>query len=112
RRSHHDFSTLLFVSFAYLHSFPTRRSSDLIKASSYFSGDAFREYGFDWAFVAAMGRLSLSLVPNRFSDEQIASFRASVVEAAQRSEEHTSELQSRENIVCRLLLEKKTSLVS
>ncbi|WP_246727735.1 glycoside hydrolase family 9 protein [Chelativorans sp. Marseille-P2723] len=60
-----------------------------IKASSYFSGDAFREYGFDWAFVAAMGRLSLSLVPNRFSDEQIASFRASVVEAAQ----HFVELQ-------------------
>src|SRR6266700_6023091 len=31
-----------------------------------------------------------------------------VLEAdAQRSEEHTSELQSRENIVCRLLLEKK-----
>src|SRR5690606_40832908 len=27
---------------------------------------------------------------------------------AKRSEEHTSELQSRENIVCRLLLEKKT----
>src|SRR5690606_41778735 len=26
-----------------------------------------------------------------------------------RSEEHTSELQSRENLVCRLLLEKKTS---
>src|SRR5690606_41652332 len=29
------------------------------------------------------------------------------VEAALRSEEHTSELQSRENLVCRLLLEKK-----
>src|SRR5690606_41372537 len=28
-------------------------------------------------------------------------------EYAQRSEEHTSELQSRENLVCRLLLEKK-----
>src|SRR5690606_15110780 len=28
-------------------------------------------------------------------------------EALQRSEEHTSELQSRENLVCRLLLEKK-----
>src|SRR5436309_7528111 len=27
--------------------------------------------------------------------------------AQQRSEEHTSELQSRENLVCRLLLEKK-----
>src|SRR5207302_9196463 len=29
------------------------------------------------------------------------------VEKLQRSEEHTSELQSRENLVCRLLLEKK-----
>src|SRR5690606_41860860 len=28
--------------------------------------------------------------------------------ATRRSEEHTSELQSRENLVCRLLLEKKT----
>src|SRR5690606_39796821 len=28
----------------------------------------------------------------------------------QRSEEHTSELQSRENLVCRLLLEKKKTL--
>src|SRR5690606_41317809 len=27
-----------------------------------------------------------------------------------RSEEHTSELQSRENLVCRLLLEKKTTI--
>src|SRR5690606_41318512 len=30
-----------------------------------------------------------------------------VVDIACRSEEHTSELQSRENLVCRLLLEKK-----
>src|SRR5436309_8248860 len=29
--------------------------------------------------------------------------------ASNRSEEHTSELQSRENLVCRLLLEKKKS---
>src|SRR5690606_3466948 len=29
-----------------------------------------------------------------------------------RSEEHTSELQSRENLVCRLLLEKKNMLIS
>src|SRR5436309_9395853 len=32
--------------------------------------------------------------------------------ASSRSEEHTSELQSRENIVCRLLLEKKKNLVT
>src|SRR5690606_41557613 len=30
-----------------------------------------------------------------------------VTESGERSEEHTSELQSRENLVCRLLLEKK-----
>src|SRR5690606_41568368 len=30
-----------------------------------------------------------------------------IAEATGRSEEHTSELQSRENLVCRLLLEKK-----
>src|SRR5690606_40070736 len=29
-----------------------------------------------------------------------------------RSEEHTSELQSRENLVCRLLLQKKTTLTA
>src|SRR5690606_39621062 len=29
----------------------------------------------------------------------------------QRSEEHTSELQSRENLVCRLLLEKKNEMI-
>src|SRR5690606_41869025 len=32
---------------------------------------------------------------------------AQAIQALQRSEEHTSELQSRENLVCRLLLEKK-----
>src|SRR5690606_41784778 len=35
------------------------------------------------------------------------SARARVTVASLRSEEHTSELQSRENLVCRLLLEKK-----
>src|SRR5690606_41712698 len=34
-------------------------------------------------------------------------FRGQPAGAAVRSEEHTSELQSRENLVCRLLLEKK-----
>src|SRR5690606_39363516 len=39
-------------------------------------------------------------------DADVAMMRR-VDEAADRSEEHTSELQSRENLVCRLLLEKK-----
>src|SRR5436309_6211205 len=37
---------------------------------------------------------------------------AAGVEAGGRSEEHTSELQSRENLVCRLLLEKKKKKLS
>src|SRR5690606_40987683 len=43
---------------------------------------------------------SRSSIPRR-------SFNATPALAAARSEEHTSELQSRENLVCRLLLEKK-----
>src|SRR5690606_40649997 len=34
-------------------------------------------------------------------------WRQAAVDRGRRSEEHTSELQSRENLVCRLLLEKK-----
>src|SRR5690606_39445087 len=33
----------------------------------------------------------------------------SLIDKSNRSEEHTSELQSRENLVCRLLLEKKNN---
>src|SRR5690606_5341145 len=41
------------------------------------------------------------------SEALMASILAFVREGDERSEEHTSELQSRENLVCRLLLEKK-----
>src|SRR5207302_5565971 len=37
----------------------------------------------------------------------VADFQVGQLGAPDRSEEHTSELQSRENLVCRLLLEKK-----
>src|SRR5207302_11268379 len=40
-------------------------------------------------------------------DPAVAQRIAGTYETATRSEEHTSELQSRENLVCRLLLEKK-----
>src|SRR5690606_41439860 len=39
--------------------------------------------------------------------ERVQQLHAIEVRLAHRSEEHTSELQSRENLVCRLLLEKK-----
>src|SRR5690606_41313014 len=40
-------------------------------------------------------------------DEIMSEYLGYTVDTKQRSEEHTSELQSRENLVCRLLLEKK-----
>src|SRR2546422_2471254 len=45
-------------------------------------------------------------------DGAVATLGASVDPARQRSEEHTSELQSRLHLVCRLLLEKKKSYQS
>src|SRR5690349_22920916 len=67
-----------------LHSFPTRRSSDLPPE---FRGDS------PIAIPTPMGQRDvLDLGPHRHR---------------LRSEEHTSELQSRRDLVCRLLLEKK-----
>src|SRR2546427_2162256 len=43
--------------------------------------------------------------PNR--EKSVLSTRADSAMLAKRSEEHTSELQSQSNLVCRLLLEKK-----
>src|SRR5690606_41669744 len=70
----------------HLHSFPTRRSSDLC-ASPMRNPNA-----------------SASTVSSRCSVRMRA---ARALRWWSRSEEHTSELQSRENLVCRLLLEKK-----
>src|SRR3712207_8994186 len=47
----------------------------------------------------------LAYVPVDF--ERAKAYANQAIELAQRSEEHTSELQSRQYLVCRLLLEKK-----
>src|SRR5688572_17708928 len=65
-----------------LHSFPTRRSSDLLKL------DALGDVADDDERQVVGGREGL----------------------APRSEEHTADLQSQSNLVCRLLLEKTQSL--
>src|SRR2546422_6351041 len=54
-------------------------------------------------------RRALTLALDRYQGSQVLSRIAIVKEVAgvQRSEEHTSELQSRLHLVCRLLLEKK-----
>src|SRR3712207_8271089 len=54
------------------------------------------------------GHLDLAGIrPGGAGAARVAGARAHPVGRAQRSEEHTSELQSRQYLVCRLLLEKK-----
>src|SRR5690606_16013989 len=52
-------------------------------------------------------RLTILLISATTLDQRIVGRRARLNADGERSEEHTSELQSRENLVCRLLLEKK-----
>src|SRR5207302_2270189 len=88
RRFFYDFVHLLV-----LHSFPTRRSSDL---------------DFEFIDLSAHPHHAHPLA-DRAQLLREQDFNRQVFEKAIRSEEHTSELQSRENLVCRLLLEKKKS---
>src|SRR5207253_5344298 len=96
----------------YLHSFPTRRSSDL-NADGEFNPTyrclfpeppppgtvpACAEAGVLGALAGVLGSM-MALEAIR----EIVGFGEGLV----RSEEHTSELQSRGHLVCRLLLEKK-----
>src|SRR5690606_41124957 len=88
-----------------LHSFPTRRSSDLGGGG----WDNYSTYGFNGGGKGdddkgspgggAVSGSALAMASNGNG--------ASGGWGGSRSEEHTSELQSRENLVCRLLLEKK-----
>src|SRR3712207_8480523 len=59
---------------------------------------------------ASVSRERLAALGYRLIVYPVAAFSAAV--AATRSEEHTSELQSRQYLVCRLLLEKKKNQTS
>src|SRR5205807_8555185 len=83
----------------HLHSFPTRRSSDLSTLCACQS----RASGFAISFHI----LLITSQPNFVACAPQASTNCPVFS---RSEEHTSELQSPCNLVCRLLLEKKKML--
>src|SRR5690606_41429661 len=102
---------LLFCLLRYLHSFPTRRSSDLLIEEIDLSQNPNIKI-LD-AFDSPIKKINLKNGNNN-PDMSIgvALFPWGMDEPDYdpneiRSEEHTSELQSRENLVCRLLLEKK-----
>src|SRR3712207_7893460 len=59
------------------------------------------------ALVGELIDLASSLLSAYTGEKLVLGFRARLFRHAQRSEEHTSELQSRQYLVCRLLLEKK-----
>src|SRR5688572_32476905 len=85
-----------------LPSFPTRRSSDLCESTQRMLGPR--------SVLPTRVRALLPSIGNAFLIGSIASTRgarAGWAAPASRSEEHTSELQSQSNLVCRLLLEKK-----
>src|SRR5207302_10874698 len=99
------FSVYFFFPFSVhhrdLHSFPTRRSSDL---TMLFIPIASVK-GAHVIFGSMRYWLKTLLLLARGMPRGHRRWRSS--EYHMRSEEHTSELQSRENLVCRLLLEKK-----
>src|SRR5205085_7360484 len=82
----------------HLHSFPTRRSSDLV--------DRQRPH----QLARPVRRLQPGRCLDRHGEQHpdgIDGHGRRGDGLARRSEEHTSELQSQSNLVCRLLLEKK-----
>src|SRR5690606_41626813 len=83
-----------------LHSFPTRRSSDLaVSTEPRGGGDLRRARNLGSIRGPVWFRIDLDDFLRVYCDDG--------GRGIYRSEEHTSELQSRENLVCRLLLEKK-----
>src|SRR5690606_42053805 len=94
-----------------LHSFPTRRSSDLRRGRVYpFPSPLHHTALFGGRVTASPARSSSSagqLVSRTEPGRRIVTGDDEKFTVQTRSEEHTSELQSRENLVCRLLLEKK-----
>src|SRR5690606_41080746 len=95
-----------------LHLFPPRRSSDLSSRGTVTRGEGLRQTGmsdfftaalgfptalFSFALIAVVGYWYLVVLGVLGIDTLDADTDADV-----RSEEHTSELQSRENTVCRL----------
>src|SRR5690606_39468244 len=101
-----------YYSRSHLHAFPTRRSSDLARLRLQHPQSVQRERARAALHAALLAQLDQHLLLRELLFLQLnapVDGRALLLRPCieQRSEEHTSELQSREKLVCRLLLEKK-----
>src|SRR5207253_4563920 len=95
-----------------LHSFPTRRSSDLsgdepdvLRVAALAVRDLLAELGLpSWVKTSgSKGYHIVAALDGQAGFDEVAAFARSVAEIlVKRSEEHTSELQSRGHLVCRL----------
>src|SRR5207249_10827169 len=85
------------------HSFPTRRSSDL----PYAIGFDIRRAGLTPRHIAGFSHCPRECPCHSNGPHSISDGIGPHRGISDRSEEHTSELQSRFDLVCRLLLEKK-----
>src|SRR5207247_9142229 len=94
------------------HSFPTRRSSDLPADTQLMSGadilvKSLVDHGVEVLFAYPGGAsMPLHQSLTKYADRLRTILPRHEQGGAFRSEEHTSELQSRVDLVCRLLLEK------
>src|SRR5688572_31722401 len=84
--------------------FPTRRSSDLKRLATFDAKGSILVGDVHPEVEEVAG--ALTPVPGGVGPLTITMLMHNTLKAA-RSEEHTSELQSQSNLVCRLLLEKK-----
>src|SRR5699024_12514639 len=103
------FCVLLSAQHRDLLAFPTRRSSDLTANKPWFRRSKPVLTVFTVCVVLiGMGLAATSAYTSWFqSDADFVEVPSGLLPAGERSEEHTSELQSRFDLVCRLLLEKK-----
>src|SRR5690606_42146294 len=94
------------------HSFPTRRSSDLHLEGLAAARPALEasisrvaeRFGMEWSLHDTARRKRVAIFVSKY-DHCLMELLWRTQRGQLRSEEHTSELQSRENLVCRLLLE-------
>src|SRR5206468_11499925 len=93
-----------------LHSFPTRRSSDLLRESPFKVNPDPRYLFLTPGIQEALASLAYGIRGRRgiiLLTGEVGTGKTTLIQMVLRSEEHTSELQSRSDLVCRLLLEKK-----